>query len=75
MSRENDEFNSTQLIQAAVKENFIESLSDYETRWKMIARYNFSSAFRDAFLRESITNYVELLDAISRIMKRLYSND
>jgi len=75
MSRENDELNSTQLIQAAVKENFIESLSDYETRRKVIERYNFSSAFRDAFLLESITNYVELLDAISKIMRRLYSND
>ena len=72
MSYQTDLANTKNLIRDAVEKDILKSLSDYMLRNQIAHQYEFSSQFRREFLKESISSYEDLLEAVGKIMRRLY---
>lgn len=75
MSYQQDQKNAAKLLYEAQQQGFAQSLADYAQRRQIFQQYDFSNPFMQALLGESISTWEELVDAISRILKRLYPKD
>jgi hypothetical protein len=75
MSYQQDRENATKLINHAQREDFSKEWGDYLRRRALLKQYDFSNRFEAALLREDLSTWEDLIEAISRVMKRLYPRD
>jgi hypothetical protein len=78
MGYQQDKDSATKLINYvnyAKQEDFSRRWRYRDQRGELLNQYDLSPRFYDALLKENISTWVELVEAISRIMNRLYPGD